>query len=241
MDKQHGIHESTLYSEILGEEITFQYYIPKNYTDLYKYHTIYSFDSQDFFKYGQIERVYERLFKNEEIERAIIVGIPYPSVSWRTHYFHPEGEHTTNFMRFITKEFTPFIDKEFSTFKIRSSRILMGESLAGSFALKTAITYPNTFEKVLAFSPMISEDFSDYILESPGVEKIDFYHTIGLEEDDFTTIMGEQADFLTPNRALHEELQFIPYDYVYKELEGSHIWKTWKPELDSAIRYFLEK
>lgn len=241
MDKTEGIHESTIHSEILGEEVTFQYYIPKNYTDLYKYHTIFTFDSQDFFKYGQIDRIYERLYKENKIERAIIIGIPYPTVEWRNHYFHPEGDKSTDFMRFVTKEFAPFVDKNFSTFKMGSSRILMGESLAGSFALKTAISYPNTFNKVLAFSPMISDTFKDFIIESPGIEKIDFYHTIGLDEKQFTTIMGKEADFLTPNRELNEEIEYTPYLYTYKELEGGHIWKTWKPELEHAVEYFIKK
>ena len=238
MDFTTGIHNNEIHSNILNETIMFEYYIPKDFDENRKYHVYYTFDSQDFFKYGQINRIYERLFKDGEIEAAIIVGIPYPSVEWRNHHFQPEGEHTDEFMEFIAKEFVPFVDDTFPTIQNRDSRALMGESLAGSFSIKLAINYPKMFKNVLAFSPEVTDEFYNEIIEREGTENIHLYHTIGLEEQDFITITGRQANFLDPNRELNEVLFSIPERYEYKELDGGHIWKTWKPEIEHALRFF---
>lgn len=241
MDKTPGkIHTVSIESSACNETFDVQYYLPKSYSDLYKYNVIITFDSQDFFKYGQIERLIEKLEKTEEIERTIIVGVPYPSVEWRKHYFNPNGEHHENFVTFVGRELNSFIDNNFSTLKMANSRLLMGESLAGSFSLSTALTYPNTFGQVLAFSPFVDDEFINRFKDNMNLINLNIYHTIGLEEDDFTTIMGEQADFLTPNRKLNAVLKEEPLEYEYKELEGGHIWKTWKPELKNVLLYFFQ-
>lgn len=241
MDKTPGkVHTVSIESSACNETFDVQYYLPKSYSDLYKYNVIITFDSQDFFKYGQIERLIEKLEKTEEIERTIIVGVPYPSVEWRKHYFNPNGEHHENFVTFVGRELNSFIDNHFSTLKMANSRLLMGESLAGSFSLSTALTYPNTFGQVLAFSPFIDDEFINRFKDNMNLINLNIYHTIGLEEDDFTTIMGEQADFLTPNRKLNAVLEEEPLEYEYKELEGGHIWKTWKPELKNVLLYFFQ-
>lgn len=241
MDKTPGkVHTVSIESSACNETFDVQYYLPKSYSDLYKYNVIITFDSQDFFKYGQIERLIEKLEKTEEIERTIIVGVPYPSVEWRKHYFNPNGEHHENFVTFVGRELNSFIDNHFSTLKMANSRLLMGESLAGSFSLSTALTYPNTFGQVLAFSPFVDDEFINRFKDNMNLINLNIYHTVGLEEDDFTTIMGEQADFLTPNRKLNAVLEEEPLEYEYKELEGGHIWKTWKPELKNVLLYFFQ-
>ena len=242
MDFEPGkVHTTEVHSEVCGEDFEVQYYLPKNFTDLYKYNVIITFDSQDFFRYGQIERLYERLSKNEEIERSIIVGIPYPSVEWRNHYFSPNGEHHENMVTFVGRELIQWIDSTFPTLKMPHSRVLMGESLAGSFALSVSLAYPMTFPQSLAFSPFVDRDFIKRFEGEPNLMQLNLYHTIGLEEDDFTTIMGDEADFLTPNRELNEFLQYEPLEYEYHELEGGHVWKTWKPELEKILKHYLQQ
>lgn len=240
MNKTPGqVHTTSLTSEVCDEDFEIQYYLPKSYSDLYKYNVIITFDSQDFFKYGQIERLIEKLESEEAIERTIIVGIPYPSVEWRNHYFSPNGEHHENFVTFVGRELNSFIDNNFKTLKMANSRLLMGESLAGSFALSVALTYPNTFSQALAFSPFVDDNLIQRFKNNMNLINLNIYHTIGLEEDDFKTIMGNQADFLTPNRELNSVLENEPLEYTYRELDGGHIWKTWKPELKNILIHYF--
>lgn len=81
-----------LQSDYLERKITLSVYLPKDYSDLYKSKVIFCFDGRDFLRYGQLHRVYEKLRKNGEVERAIIVGLHYQNVKMRHMEFHPEGE-----------------------------------------------------------------------------------------------------------------------------------------------------
>lgn len=233
------VHTTEVASEVCEETFEIQYYLPKNYSDLNKYNVVITFDSQDFFRYGQIERIYETLRKDEEIDRSIIVGVPYPEVDWRNHYFHPNGEHHDNMVTFVGRELIQWIDKTFPTLKMAHSRVLMGESLAGTFAFSVALSYPTTFPQAVAFSPFVDEGFINRFKNEANLMQLNLYHTIGLKEDDFTTIMGDKADFLTPNRELNEFLELEPLEYEYRELDGGHVWKTWKPELETILKYYL--
>ncbi|MHC0552967.1 alpha/beta hydrolase-fold protein [Salinicoccus sp. CNSTN-B1] len=233
------IHSIDFKSEILNDTYEIQYYIPKNFSDLYKHRVIITFDGQDFFRFGQIERTYEKLREAEEIDRAIIIGVPYPDVDWRYDYFSPNGKHHEKFVSFTAHELMSWIDEHFPTLKVGTSRTLMGESLAASFALSVAITYPATFSNVLALSPYVDDDFIARFESQSSLMHLDMYHTIGLEEDDFESISKDRADFLTPNRKLHEHLSTRLLEYKYEELDGGHIWKTWKPILEPAMKHFL--
>src|SRR5699024_12214324 len=126
--------------------------------------------------------------KNNEIETAIMVGIPYPNVEWRNHHFQPEGDHTETLMEFIAKEFVPFVDEQFPSSDSRDNRLLMGESLAGSFSIKLGIHYPSLFKNILAFIPEVTDEFYEEIVKTNGTKEINLYHKIGLEEKDFITI-----------------------------------------------------
>ena len=46
------------------------------------------------FRFGRIQREYERLRKEEHIERAIIVGFHYEDVEKRREEFHPQGSRS---------------------------------------------------------------------------------------------------------------------------------------------------
>src|SRR5699024_9870928 len=185
MDKTPGkVHNTSLSSEVCGETFELQYYLPKSYSDLYKYNVIITFDSQDFFKYGQIERLIEKMETDGELERTIIVGIPYPSVEWRNHYLSPNGEHHEKFVTFVGRGLNTFIDSNFKTLKMASSRLLMGESLAGSCARSAALTYPSTFSQALALSPCVDDAFIQRFKNSMSLINLNIYHTIGLEEED---------------------------------------------------------
>lgn len=240
IDKTPGkVHTAEVKSSTLDETFEVQYYLPKNYSDLYKHKVIITFDSQDFFRYGQIERSYEKLYEAGEIERCIIVGIPYPSVEWRNDYFSPNGEKHKAFVQFVATDFISWVDNNFPTLRVGTARLLFGESLAGSFAYSVALSYPTTFSQAAAFSPFVDEGFVDKFRDTTMLVNLNLYHTIGLEEDDFTTIMGDQADFLTPNRELNEYLSGEGLEYEYVELEGGHIWKTWKPEIEAILKYYF--
>lgn len=240
--KAGKINKYILKSEILEREITLSIYLPEDFTELFKYQVIICFDGLDFFRFGRIQREYERLRKEECIERAIIVGFHYEDIEKRREEFHPQGNRSQKTIQSVGKELLPFIDQTFPTYKVGNSRLLIGDSLAGSIALLTSLTYPSIFSRIAMFSPYSDTTVLETFETCKQREKLTIWHAIGKEESDFKLpTTGEQADFLTPNRKLSNLIkQDNSVTYVYNEFNGGHNWKSWKPMLGDILYYFLK-
>ncbi|ATH63012.1 esterase family protein [Staphylococcus pasteuri] len=240
--KPGKINKHQFYSDILEREVTISIYLPEDYTDLFKHQVIICFDGLDFLRFGRIQREYERLRKDQEIQRAIIVGFHYESVEKRREEFHPQGSRSHLTVKAIGKELLPFIDATFPTYKVGNARLLMGDSLAGSIALLTSLTYPTIFSQVAMLSPQYDDIIKEKLIDCETKEQLSIWHAIGLEEEDFTLpTNGKRANFLTPNRELNQLIKQYHVKYEYQEFDGGHNWKSWKPMLGDILKYFLNE
>ena len=236
--RQGKINKHQFYSDILEREVTISIYLPEDYTDLFKHQVIICFDGLDFLRFGRIQREYERLRKDQEIQRAIIVGFHYESVEKRREEFHPQGSRSHLTVKAIGKELLPFIDATFPTYKVGNARLLMGDSLAGSIALLTSLTYPTIFSQVAMLSPQYDDIIKEKLIDCETKEQLSIWHAIGLEEEDFTLpTNGKRANFLTPNRELNQLIKQYHVKYEYQEFDGGHNWKSWKPMLGDILKY----
>ena len=53
------INKINFSSDILDRDITLSIYLPKDFTELFKYKVVFCFDGLDFFSFGRIHRTYE--------------------------------------------------------------------------------------------------------------------------------------------------------------------------------------
>ncbi|PTE27170.1 alpha/beta hydrolase-fold protein, partial [Staphylococcus equorum] len=204
------------------------------------YKVVFCFDGLDFFSFGRIHRSYENLRETNEIEKAIFVGFHYEDVDKRRAEFHPQGARTHLTVKAVANEILPFIDRTFPTYKVGNARILLGDSLAGSVALMTALSYPRIFSQVGLLSPQHDEVIQTLIERCQFQEQLTIWHAVGLEEEDFELpTNGKRADFLTPNRELKSIIEANNFTHHYIEFEGGHRWKSWKHLLDDLLKYFL--
>ncbi|AXH98531.1 esterase family protein [Sporosarcina sp. PTS2304] len=229
------IEEITFFSEALQEEMELLLYLPSRYSPLYKHNIILASDGKDYFQLGRIGRVADELMEEEMIEPVIIVGIPYQSVSERRRMYHPEGDRNEAYIRFLAHELIQYIDETYPTYQIGSSRMLIGDSLAASVSLLTALKYPNCFGKVVLHSPFINEHVLEAVRSNANPSALSIYHVIGKQETQVATTADGRLDFLTPNRELHKLIKEKGFPHFYMELEGDHTWKTWQPDIRRAI------
>lgn len=111
---------------------------------------------------------------------------------------------------------------------------------SGSIALMTAMTYPTIFSRVALLSPMYNENIKKKIDTCMNKGQLTIWHAIGLEEADFILpTNGKRANFLTPNRELNQLIKEDNIEYFYKEFNGGHHWKSWKPLLGDILLQFL--
>ena len=172
------INKKIIHSDILNRDVTLSVYLPEDYTNLFKYQLIFCFDGLDFFRFGRIQRIYEQLREEQSIQRAIIVGFHYEDVEKRREEFHPSGRRSNLTIKAMGKEILPYIDATFPTYKVGNTRLLIGDSLAGSIALMTAMTYPTIFSQVALLSPMYNENIKQKFDTCMNKDQLTIWHAI---------------------------------------------------------------
>lgn len=227
--------ELTIHSTELHEDIQLLIYLPANFSHLYKYSLLIAQDGSDYFQLGRIGRLADEYLFNKEIENIIIVGVPYKNVKDRRRKYHPNGEQNQQYIRFLAHELVPFLDREFPTYHMGATRALMGDSLAATVSLMTALQYPHTFGKVIMQSPYVDNQVLQKVTEYKEPLPLEIYHVIGQQETEVNTTDGKLSDFLTPNRELSNLLAKKPFSYFYEEFNGNHTWTYWQPDLKRAL------
>ncbi|WP_419961434.1 alpha/beta hydrolase [Psychrobacillus sp. BM2] len=230
-----SIQDITLFSEALQEEMQLLIYLPPNYSPLYKYSVLIASDGKDYFQLGRISRVADELYEEEAIENIIIVGVPYKNVKDRRDKYHPDGSQHASYIRFLAQELVPYIDENYPTYQVGMGRSLIGDSLAATVSLMTALAYPNTFGRVIMHSPLINDAVLEKVKNHEDVHAFSLYHVIGTEETAVKTGDGLLTDFITPNRALHNLIINKGFLTFYDELKGNHTWKLWQPDIKRSL------
>jgi enterochelin esterase-like enzyme len=239
MGRRKGtMKEETIQSGYLDEEKAMKIYLPEFFSPLNKYNLCIMNDGNDYFQMGRVATFSDQLHENGDIENTVFVGIHYKNRYDRRQKYHPNGEEYEAFTKFIVHEAVPFLDDYVPGYHMGRSRALMGDSLAGTFALVTAIRYPNTFGKVVMQSPYVDDTVLDVVNASnTDLSAIDIYHTIGTAENKAVLSDGVVEDLLTPNRELHQLLKDKKTSYEYHEFkDGSHTWKYWQQDMPNVLK-----
>ena len=230
-----SVKEIDFYSEALQEELKLLIYIPPNFTPLVKHSVLIASDGRDYFQLGRIARLADDLHNDFEAENLIIVGVPYKNAKDRQRKYIPTGDLFEAYVRFLAHELVPYLDEEFPTLQMGMGRGLIGDSMAGTISLLTAITYPHIFGKVIMQSPYVDRHVMEAVQNFSQVDALSVYHITGKQEDRVLTTDKQVRDFLTPNRELHALMEERRFDVFYEEFDGNHTWKYWQPDLRRAI------
>lgn len=228
--------EYPIESEYLQENMTIKVYFPEAFSPLNTYNLCIMQDGEDYFQLGRVASVSDQLHEKAEITNTVFAGLHYQDKFDRREKYHPDGKQNQAYTHFLIREVIPFLDDLIPTSQMGQSRTLMGDSLAGTLALMTALRYPNTIGNVIMQSPYVDENVLNTVKHSAEIRTLEIYHTIGTEETVVHTTEGTKEDFLTPNRKLNRLLQTLNTNfYIYHELEGPHTWKPWQKDLKRAL------
>ena len=189
---------------------------------------------------GRIGRVADRLLHENKIEDTIFVGIPYNDVNDRREKYHPNSPKQSAYIRFLAHELVPFLDQHFPTYGVGHGRALMGDSLAATVSLMTALQYPHTFGRVIMHSPYVDDKVLKAVEDFSEPQLLHLYHVIGTQEDVVRMTDGKVGNFLEPNRELNKLLTSKKFPYFYDEFDGDHTWKYWQKDVWRAIEMMFE-
>lgn len=230
------IEEISFYSKALDEEMQLLIHLPHQYSPLYKYSVLIASDGKDYFQYGRIGRVVDELVYDGDINNMIVVGIPYKSVKERRRMYHPDGDRHEDYIRFLAHELVPYLDENYPTYQVGAGRGLIGDSLAATISLLTALKYPNCFGKVILHSPYVDDNVLEKVKAFKDPSAFSIYHVIGEEETEVKTTQDGTQDFLSPNRELNKLIKTKGFSYFYEEFKGNHTWKYWQQDVRRAVK-----
>ncbi|TMN23902.1 alpha/beta hydrolase [Lentibacillus cibarius] len=236
MGRKGTMLEEQIESHHLNETMTVKIYLPEAFTPFYKYHLCIMQDGNDYYQLGRAATLSDQMHEDGDMEHTILVGIHYKDKYDRREKYHPAGSQQQAYMKFLVQEAVPFLDKLLPTYCMGQSRALIGDSLAGTLALMTALKYPNSFGYVIMQSPYVDAAVLEAVKKSETRQQVSIYHTVGTAETAVATTDGGKADFVAPNRELNQLLQEKGLPYTYHELEnGNHTWKYWQSDLQHAF------
>lgn len=228
-------------STILSEKRILNIYLPEGYskTDTTKYPVVYLLDGSADEDFIHVSGLFQ--FNNfswiDRVPKSIIVGIAnidrkrdftYPTTIESDKKKYPTSGHSDKFANFLEKELQPFIEKKYKT---NSSKMLIGQSLAGLFATEILLKKPTLFSKYIIISPSLWWDngsllnISSTILQDSFTQKTAVYIGVGKEgltPGDIARVMEVDANLLTEKLLKTKSKNVTVYfDYLPQEDHGT--------------------
>lgn len=227
----------TIKSEYVKENLQIKVFSPKHFNSLYPNQVCYMQDGDDYFQMGRIATLSDQFHEEEVLVNTTFVGIHYKDRPDRLKKYHPNGEQFEAYQTFLLQEVLPAVEEMLPLNPLGTVNSLMGDSLAGTFALVTALKHSKVFKHVVMQSPLVDDSVFNIVNHyARNLDRIQFYHSIGLQETLVPTSLGEELDFVKPNKQLAESIQKETTNYIYHVInEGNHTWKHWQKEMPDVL------
>lgn len=236
MARKGKMYDIQIESTFLQETMTVKIYEPEQYNSLYENQIVIMQDGDDYFQLGRVATVSDEMHDDYELSNTVFVGIHYIDRFDRLKKYHPDGEQYEAYKKFLIQEVIPAVENICPLNPLGTTYTLMGDSLAGTIALMTAMDAPEIFSKIVLQSPLVNEEVLEIARQASAIKDVAIYHSIGLDETNVGTTKDGLVDFLTSNRELAHHLQQHVMNYTYQEIEnGNHTWKFWQKEMRTVF------
>lgn len=183
--------------------------------------------------------------ENREIE-PMIIAMPSDGLWGDGSGYVPH--QNTDYEKWIVEDVPNAIVELIAQASKQSKLCIAGLSMGGFGALRLGIKYHTKFSAVSGLSSITVLDEISLFVE----EELENYHQKDKENESvFETILKHQ-DNLPPfrfdcgkddlliegNRKLHQQLNDLKIDHIYKENEGKHEWMYWETHIKETILFF---
>ena len=184
---------------------------------------------------GRAIQIIENLIAQGQIEPLIVVmpdcntGIHEDRPSHRTlwnnvwHYNRLCHDHN---LEIALEDLMLHID---TTYRVSDRRYIAGLSSGARIAANIVNRYPNTFQAIGLFSPVVYK------------EQLPKHSNDTLEQDtsSFTTsyhiYKGKDDMFINNGRRFHHRLTKLGIQHTYTETDGAHTWRNWRLYLSDFL------
>src|SRR5699024_1446212 len=150
-------------SEFLQEEKQVKIYLPETFDNLYETKCCFMQDGDDYFQMGRVATLSDNLHENGAIQNTVFIGIHYEDRHDRVKKKQQSSYEYENYQRFLIVEGLTMGEDIVPINPLGIEHSLMGDSLAGTFAIVTALQYPGYFNQNIIQSPLIDDTVSSVI------------------------------------------------------------------------------
>ncbi|MBB6730328.1 alpha/beta hydrolase [Cohnella zeiphila] len=212
-------------------------YLPPGYDESRRYSAVYCQDGEDFFNFGRIATIAQKLILEQNWEPFVIVGVDVDKAH-RTAEYMPGGERHEAYVRFFNDEMVPFVEARTSLRQAAEDRLLAGDSLGGAVSLSIALDRPDRFSRILSLSGAFYDGSIAQIQAAKDLSSLSLWMVVGLQEHAYETDHG-RFNFVQLNRMARKLLEARGAYVDYREKDGEHKWGFWQGELPEALGAFL--
>lgn len=166
--------------------------------------------------------------------------------------FYHDTPYGENYFTYITQELPEWIQSVFPVSKKREDTFIAGLSMGGYGALKAALTYPEQYGGVAAFSSVcdVKRHYEDQSLpvkimfgEQPCWESLDLYElakkgNLSEQKPKIYQWCGTSDFLYQDNKKFCSFMETLSYDYHFYESEGDHMWNYWNEQVEKAMLFF---
>jgi enterochelin esterase-like enzyme len=261
-------------SRILNKNVEFTLYLPPGYgRDDRRYPVIYLMHgggdgkNQDWYRFGNANRVFDELIESGEVPPFIAVtpdGLRDESNAFNTYYMNDaDGRYLWQDM--FVKEFVPYVEKTFPVMSGKKSRGILGLSMGGYAAMAFSMKYPDLFAGAAALSAAFRTDQQIVDMDQAGYDRrygkawgiglkgrdrlndayyansvldlVDKTPPDAIRKTELYIDCGSYDDFFVGNAELTLKLQKLKIPHHFMAREGSHDWTYWRTGLPDATRF----
>ena len=194
------------------------------YPVLYLLHGINGYEGS-WSERGRVIQIIENLIASDSIAPMIVVmpdcntGVhedrPSHHTLWNNVWHYPRlcRDHS---LELALEDLMQYMD---TTYRVSDQRYIAGLSSGARIAANTVNRYPDKFQAVGLFSPVVYKE------QMPKADIPPFY-----------IYMGKDDMFINNGRRFHKRLTKSGIDHFYMENDGGHTWRNWRIYLTDFLK-----
>src|SRR5699024_9439952 len=139
MARKGKMYDTEIKSDFLHETMVLKIYEPEQYNSIYENQIVIMQDGNDYFQMGRVATISDAMHDEYELSNTVFVGIHYIDRQDRLKKYHPKGEQFDAYQSFLIEEVIPLVADICPHNPLGTTYALMGDSLAATIALLTAM------------------------------------------------------------------------------------------------------
>ena len=266
--------ERRMPSRILGKDVYYTVYLPPNYDAgnrkypvVYLMHGGWDGRNEDWFRYGGVDQILDRMINSGELPPFIAVtpeGRRDDDNKFYTYYMN-DADGGYRWEDMFLEEFLPHVESSYRIIEGKSARNIIGLSMGGYAAIAYSMKDPELFASAAVLSGAFRTDAQTIGLDQSGYDKrYGKAWGIGLRGADrlnehyransvfelaksfqpraygqtqFYIDCGADDVFFDGNAALHIAMRDLKISHRFRVREGKHDWNYWRMAVPDALKF----